>query len=220
MYVISSLYRVSKCKSILKEDFKNNKRGWEEVEKETETAWIENGAYYMKNTTLTRWNFYKMKTALKKDQDFILEAYIQPKNQEGRYGHFGLLWGFDEQHEYLNRFTLSADGKRSVVAHFEKDHRRIVHRFQNRKLPKIDRKQPIRFSIIRMGDYVHFFINKKVVYSAHESLFAKNGNYIGYYIEPGMEISTNYIELKKIIADEMEVTTGMQQLMSEGMKCE
>jgi hypothetical protein len=49
---------------------------------------------------------------------------------------------------------------------------------------------------------------------AHESLFAKNGNYIGYYIEPGMEISTNYIELKKIIADEMDVTTGMQQFMS------
>lgn len=214
MFIITSLYEVNTCKSLMREEFKNNHRNWEQVENETEKAFISEGNYFMKNSSSSNWNFYKMKTALKRNQNFILEAYLQLENYEDCYGHFGLVWGFDRNNEHLNRFTLSADGKRALVMHFEKDHRKIYHRFQNRQLSKINRKEPIRFSIIRMGDYFYFFINKMVAYTAHESMFADNGSYVGYYIEPGLEIKSNYIEVKKISADTMDVTTGMQQLMN------
>ncbi len=214
MFIITNLYQVNSWKSLMREEFKNNHRDWEEVEKDTETAVIRDGHYFMKNSSPSNWNFYKMKTALKKNQDFIIEANVQLENHEDCFGHVGIVWGFDENNEYLNRFTLSADGKRVLVMHFEKDHRRICHRFQNRQLPKINRKEPVRFSIIRMGDYFYFFINKIAVYTAHESMFAEYGSYVGYYIEPGLKMKSNYMEVKKISADTMDVTTGMQQLMN------
>ena len=214
MHIITELYQINSCQSVLQDNFANNKRKWEITDISSEKSEIKEGYYHMDNKSETNWNFYKTKTSLKDNQDFVFEASIELENKEDLWGHFGLVWGFDEDHQFLNRFTLSADGRRALIMHFQKDHKRVFHRFQNRKLPKFNINKPIRFSIIKMGDYFHFLINEITVYIAHESLFAAEGNYIGYYIEPGLSIKSNYIEVKKIKARPMKVSSGFNQLMT------
>lgn len=216
MHIITELYQVNSCQSVLQDNFSNNKRKWEITDIQSEKSEIKKGYYHMDNKSETRWNFYKTKTSLKDNQDFVFEASIELESKEDSWGHFGLVWGFDEEHQFLNRFTLSGDGRRALIMHFQKDHKRVFHRFQNRKLPKFNINKPILFSIIKMGDYFHFLINETTAYIAHESLFAAEGNYIGYYIEPGLSIKSNYIEVKKIKARPMKVATGFNQLITHG----
>ena len=213
MHIITDLYEVESCRTVLTEKFINNKRKWEEVNIASEKAIVKDGCYWMSNTSKSSWNYYKTKVPLKKGEDFLIETIVELEKREDVYGHFGLVWGFDEDRKFLNRFTLSADGKRALIMHFEKDHNRIFHRFQNRKLPKFDLKKPIHFSIIKMGEYFHFLINKQKVYMAHESVFCSNGVFAGYYIEPQLSMKSTFFEVKKIKLQAVEVITGMQQLM-------
>ncbi len=213
MEIITDLFEVESCRAVLTETFINNKRKWEEIDIESEKAIIKDGYYWMSNTSRNRWNFYKTKTSLRKGQDFIIETIIELEKKEDVYGHFGLVWGFDEDRKYLNRFTLSADGKRALIMHYEKDHHRIFHRFQNRKLPKFNMKKSVRFTIIKLEDYFYFFINKQKIYVAHASAFCANGSFIGYYIEPQLSMKSNFFEVKKVKAHSKEVITSMQLLM-------
>jgi hypothetical protein len=214
MQIITELYHVESCESIMKENFINNIREWEIVNIKSETSEIKEGFYYMQNNSETNWNYYKTKINLKKEDEFLFQADIILQNKEDTYGHFGLVWGFDESHKYLNRFTLSADGKRALIMHFEKDHKRIYHRFQNRILPNFNTNTSIRFSIIKLGHYFHFFINECKIYTAHESIFTDLGTYIGYYIEPGLSIKSNFIEVKKIKSQLLDAMTGFNPITS------
>jgi hypothetical protein len=213
MQISTGQYEIESSETILSESFTNNKRKWEIVDIETERAEVRDGYYWMHNTTKSRWNYYKTKAPLKKHDDFIIEANIEIEKKEEASGHVGLVWGFDKERKYLNRFTLSADGKRALVMHFEKDHHRIIHRFQNRNLPKINLQEPIRFTIVKLGEYFHFFINTHKIYQAHETLFCANGFFMGYYIEPGLSMKSNLFEVRKMKGRDLDVTRGFSQLM-------
>ena len=213
MHIITELFSIDQCQSVLKEDFKNNKRKWEVVNIDSEKSEIKDGFYWMENKKSSRWNYYKIKSTVKKDQNFIIDTYIEliSKNE---YGHFGVVWGFDKKISYLNKFTVSADGERVLVMTFEKDYRKISHRFQTRDLHKIDFKKPVRFSIVKLGSYFHFLLNGHVVYMAHVSQFVSIGNYFGYYIEPSLSIKSSSIEIKKLKSRQMPALTGLNQLLS------
>jgi len=114
----------------------------------------------------------------------------------------------------LNRFTISADGKRAVIMQFEKDYKRVYHRFQTRNIPKLNFKNPVRLTVIKLGEYLYFLINKINVYMAHESQFINDGPYVGYYIEPELSIRSKYIEITKIKASPIEALTGFNQLIN------
>jgi hypothetical protein len=215
MNIITDLYQLESTESLVLENFTNNKRKWEEVNIETERAFIKDGYYRMENTSKSRWNYYKTKSHLKKGDDFIIEASIELDKKEDIFNHFGLVWGFDEERKYLNRFTLSADGKRALIMHFEKNHHVDFHRFQTRKLPKIDMSKSVRFSIIKLEDYFYFFINKVKVYTVHESVFCTKGFFVGYYIEPELAMKSDFFEVKKIKAKAIKVENGLQSLMGE-----
>ena len=214
MKVITDLYEVESCESILTETFANNTRKWEETNIESEKAFLKAGYYWMENTSKSSWNYYKTKSHLKKGDDFIIETAIELEKKEDAFGHFGLVWGFDEERKYLNRFTLSADGKRALIMHFEKNHHIDFHRFQTRKLPKIDMKKSVRFSIIKLEDYFYFFINKVKVYTLQESVFCTKAFFVGYYIEPELSMKSYFFEVKKIKVKRLEAEEGMQGLMS------
>ena len=214
MNIITDIYQLESSESLLLENFTNNKRKWEEVNIETEKAFIKDGYYWMGNTSKSRWNYYKTKSHLKKGDDFIIETSIELEKKEDMFNHFGLVWGFDEERKYLNRFTLSADGKRALIMHFEKNHHIDFHRFQTRKLPKIDMNKSVHFSIIKLEDYFYFFINKVKVYTVHESVFCAEGFFVGYYIEPELSMKSDFFEVKKIKVKRLEVDEGMQGLMS------
>ena len=214
MQIITDLFEIESCQAIITENFSNNKQKWEEVANDSEQAKIKDGYYWMSNTSDTRWNYYKIKAPFKQNHGFIIETFIELENRQDAVGHFGLVWGFDKERKHLNRFTLSADGKRALILHFERNHYLMFHRFQNRKLPQFDMKKPVRFSIIKLDDYFHFLINKQKVYMAHESVFCSDGAFVGYYIEPHLSMKSNFFEIKKIKAHKKDVVTGLEQLMN------
>ena len=49
MHIIPEVYRIERSVSVVKEDFSNNKRKWELVDSETETAFMAKGRYTMIN---------------------------------------------------------------------------------------------------------------------------------------------------------------------------
>jgi hypothetical protein len=213
MHIISDLYHIDKSISVVKEDFSNNKRNWEIVDNPEEKAVLENGVYNMINCSAGSWHYYKTKSGLKNDRFFLLDTCITLKSKQDCYGHFGLLWGFDDDMDSFNRFTLSADGKRVLVMQFDKDHNEVYHRFQTRKHPTIHLARPIRFTIFKMGEYYHFSINGTEVYSAHEYHFSPVGKYVAYYVEPGLEVSSNLLEVKRFKVHAVKTNSGLNQLL-------
>ena len=214
MQIITDLYQIESSQTLVLEIFTNNKRKWEETNIESEKAFIKDGYYWMENTSKSRWNYYKTKSHLKKGDDFIIETAIELENKEDAFGHFGLVWGFAEERKYLNRFTLSADGKRALIMHFEKNHHVDFHRFQTRKLPKIDMNKSVRFSIIKLEDYFYFFINKVKVYTVHESVFCAKGFFVGYYIEPELAMKSDFLEVRKLKGKKVQMEDGWQRIMN------
>jgi hypothetical protein len=212
MHIITELFSIEQCQQVIKEDFQTNKRKWEIVNISSEKSEIKDGFYWMENKTSDRWNYYKIKTNIQKQNDFLIDSTFELLSKD-EYGHFGIVWGFDKELSYLNKFTISADGDRILVMSFEKDYRRTLHRFQNRTQNKIDFKKPVRLTIIKLGNYFHFLLNGKTVYLAHASQFVNSGNYIGYYIEPGLSIKSSSFELKKIKSRQLPTVTGVNQLL-------
>ena len=212
MQVVTQLYQIDGCQSVLREEFVNNKNKWELTDTQTETSIIKDGYYWLNNKSSSRWNYYKLNAPIKLDQDFMLDASIEllGKNQ---FGHFGLVWGFDKEISVLNRFTLSADGKRAVIMQFDRNHQPVYHRFQTRTFPKVEPNKPIRFTVIKLGEYFHFLLNTHNIYMVHQSQLIQAGHYVGYYIEPNISIRSKYIEIKKIKSNELTAATGLTQLL-------
>lgn len=211
MHIITELFHVERCQTKFKSDFSTNKQHWEKVNNEFEEAKIDKGFYWMKNKSSQQWHYFKTKSPVYHFDHFVFDTSIEllSKNEQG---HFGLVWGFDKNMENLNRFCLSADGERLLIMHFQKNHETVFHRFHKRLSPKINMNQPIRFTIIKMGNYFHFLINKKNRYICHESQFNNNDQFVGYYLEPGLHIKSSYFEIKKLTANEMDVFTGLNLL--------
>lgn len=195
MHINTGGFDVKKIKTIIKERFRDNKRGWEITESDTEKSAIENGCFYMHNKQDTTWTFYKMKCKGVVDSDFMVVANIQPLDTKTR-GQFGLVWGFNEGIDTLNRFSVSECGKYVLIMDFDKDHRRILYRLGLRDVVKINPKKGVEFCIIKVGDHYYFLINRQLVAICHEQHFTLFGEYIGYYIEPGMQIRSGQFDVK------------------------
>ena len=65
MLLITQLFEVDNCQSILRDDFTNNKRKWEITNKEAREAFIKDGSYWMENKSNAGWNYYKIKSPIK-----------------------------------------------------------------------------------------------------------------------------------------------------------
>ncbi len=213
MLLITQLFEVDNCQSILRDDFTNNKRKWEITNKEAREAFIKDGSYWMENKSNAGWNYYKIKSPIKTTRNFIIDTKIELLNKN-QHGHFGLVWGFDKNKEMLNRFSLSADGERVIIMQFEKNHRRVYHRFHLRILRKINLNQAVRFTIIKIDSFFYFLIDESIVNISHESHFINGGPLIGYYLEPLLSIRSKYIEVKKIKATEIKAVTGLNKLIN------
>jgi len=211
MHIITELFHVERCQTKLKSDFSKGKHQWEQVNNASEESKIDNGYYWMKNKSSHNWHYFKVKSPVSHFENVVFDTSIEliSKNE---HGHFGLVWGFDKNMEILNRFCLSADGERLLIMQFQKDHEKVFHRFHKRLSPKINVNQPVRFTIIKMGNYFHFLINQKNMYICHESQFNNNDRFVGYYVEPGLHIKSSYFEIKKLTASEMDVFTGLNLL--------
>lgn len=183
-------------KALLLEDhFTDNRNSWEEVNNAKEYAGIQKGKYIMENRDDWNWKYYAVNCPLKKYDNF--EIHVQLKIENIReMAQTGLVWGFDKNRKVLNRFSISADCKRFSVLHFEKDHRRVYHRFSQKI--RTNQEEALTLSITKKDSYLFFKINKENVYICHEAHFCNEGPGFGYYVEPGLKISSNFIEIRQI----------------------
>jgi len=164
---------------LLEDDFNNKFEGWEIVEDEDEKSFIKDSHYWMENKSNNRWMFYHKKLPVKKQDNFIIKAEIELLQSSRGYGQYGLVWGFDKEHNELNKFVVSSDHDDYTIAKFQKNHEFTTHRFNRNyeKHPFEDNKQ--FFSIVKLEDYYYFFLNRfdrysKIIISFPFYLFLKN----------------------------------------------
>ena len=197
--LIPQVIEVIHRQTVVNELFHPGTTPWELVHKESEQAFIKDGYYWMENTSHTDWMYYKYKIPFKRETDWLLDAELELISpSQSSFGHYGLVWGFQEDREYLNKFTVSADGDRCLVMHFQKDHHRIMHRYQ-KKLTPAPHGQPVQLSILKAQNYYYFLVNRTMVYMCEASCFAHRGPYMGYYVEPGLFIRSPRITLERFI---------------------
>jgi len=111
---------------LLKDDFSSNREGWEITEDEEEKSFLKDSYYWMENKSESRWMFYHKKLPTKRNENFIIITQIDLLDHQG-FGQYGLVWGFDKEHQILNRLTVSVEANRFSVCRFEKNHNRIFH---------------------------------------------------------------------------------------------
>ena len=212
MHIITQVFRVDKSYSLLRENFSSNKRKWEIIDNKNETAFIDKESYFMENKSVSHWHYYKIKTPLKSKDEFVIETEIQLLSKD-QFGHFGLLWGFDKEDDVLNKFTISADGERALMMQFEKNHKKNYYRIQCRDFNKINTNNPVKMSIIKLGGFYYFCINNELINIVNESHFVITGSYIGFYLEPGIAIKSNRLEIKKLTARKMKSVSGLEMML-------
>ncbi|MFN5335380.1 MAG: hypothetical protein ACK5BV_09355 [Bacteroidota bacterium] len=200
MNIIPQTYEAHYMQQVLQENFLTENNGWEITHKPEERAFIMNRHYWMENLTASRWMYYKKKMPFKKNENWTLQTEIELLSKE-EHGHFGLVWGFDQEFDRLNRFTVSADGERGLVMHFQKDHHWVKHRYQKTFSSPLSTKK-VHLTILKMEDYFYFLVNRKMMYMCERSNFADMGPYFGYYVEPGLFIRSSQISLERIIITE------------------
>ena len=203
---------IVQTETLFRDDFDNNLKNWEVAKDNSEESYLSGGHYWMKNTSEDIWMYYKMKMPLQKKGDFIIDTEIEILSKD-EYGHAGLVWGFDKNMNILNRFSISADQERFLVMQFDKNHRKMHHRFHSWDLTKTE-TNIIRLSIAKLGDYFHFFRQNKLVYTCNAAHFADEGPYFGYYVEPGISIRSSYMEVKKLVTKPMDSGDVISKLLT------
>lgn len=188
---------------LLEDDFINKFEGWELIDNEDEHSFMKDSYYWMENKSESRWMFYHKKLPLSTHENFIIKAEIELLNTNKGYGQFGLIWGFDKQHNELCKFVLSSNKQFFTITKFQKDHAYKKHRFSSSIEQQIESTNKQYFSIVKLGDYYYFYLNKhgRPVYITHVSQMTMEGNRFGFYVEPGIMIRCDKIVVKRIITD-------------------
>jgi hypothetical protein len=188
---------------LLEDDFNNKFEGWEIIEDEDEHSFIKDSHYWMENKSSNRWMFYHKKLPVTTKENFIIRAEIEVLNNKRGFGQYGLVWGFDKEHNELNKFVVSSDHDDYTIAKFQKNHEFTRHRFNRNyeKHPFENNKQ--FFSIVKLDDYYYFFLNRfdRPEYMTHVSQMRMEGERFGFYVEPGIMIRCDKIVVKRLITD-------------------
>ena len=183
------------------DNFGQRQEGWETVESDTEEAFFRMGRYIMENKTDSRWNYYHKALPDNLADNFIIKAEIEVVENHKGYGQYGLVWGFDEESDYLNKFVVSTGEHVSfVVSSFERNHNVYKHRFSELFFNYNTSGKKQFFSILKLDGYYYFFLNKYdrpnyVVHASHMPMF---GDRFGFYIEPGLKMVCESITVKNL----------------------
>ena len=200
MIITPQSFQLAENKMVFNKIFVPGQSAWEMVDTDSERTFIKNNHYYMENLTESRWNYYKNKMPANIGENWMIETSIELLSRD-QYGHFGIVWGFDEEREHLNRFTVSADGERGVVMHFQKDHHRVYHRYQ-KNFSDLSTSYPVNLAVLKLDNYFYFLVERQLMYICEQSHMANEGNGFGYYIEPGLFIRSSYMTVNRLALSE------------------
>lgn len=200
MIITPQTFQLAENKMVFNKVFVPGQSAWEMVDTDSERTFIKNNHYYMENLTESRWNYYKNKMPANIGENWMIETSIELLSRD-QYGHFGIVWGFDEEREHLNRFTVSADGERGVVMHFQKDHHRVYHRYQ-KNFSDLSTSYPVNLAVLKLDNYFYFLVERQLMYICEQSHMANYGNGFGYYIEPGLFVRSSYMTVNRLTLNE------------------
>jgi len=190
-------YQLEMQQVLLSNHFHRDASGWKIVDNKNEKTFVRDNHYWLENISeQTRLTYEKLMPVDVAD-DWFLEAEIELMSDKAE-GHYGLVWGFNEEKEMLNSFTVSADGKSALVMHHENNSGCVLHHFQ-KNWDIENNKHPVHLAILKMCDYYYFLINQNMFYVCEASHFAANGSYAGYCVDPGLLIRSRSFSLTKMI---------------------
>lgn len=187
-----------RTKILFEDSFSDNLHHWQLENQESEFAQIQEGHFVMENLSRSQWQFHRTLLPDVLPKHFQIDASIELEKSSS-IGHFGLVWGFGEMFTRLNRFTISANFKRAVLMHFERNHNPVIHRFQSREIPIIKNHEKIRFRVIQTHGYCFFYLQDQFVYLVHADHLADPNKAIGFYLEPNLKIRANNLSVKELI---------------------
>jgi hypothetical protein len=184
--------------------FYSNEHNWEIINSPTENAFIKDGFYWMENRSKKNWMFYHKKLPVKKLESFIISAEIEIVHNHLGYGQFGLVWGFNREHNIVNKFTIASNHNQFTVSRFQKDHLFVTHRFSGSFIKHDAYVYKQFFSIIKLADYYYFYLNlyDRPVYITHVSQMGMEGERFGFYVEPGIMIRSDRITVKRLVLNQ------------------
>lgn len=188
---------------VLEDNFDSGFEGWEIIENEEEQSFIKDGHYWMSNKSSTRWMFYHKKLPIPAKENFMIRAKIQVIQNNNGFGQYGLVWGFDNAHQVLNKFVVNTDCERFTITNFQKDYEFTTHRAVGVYEKDNFSENEQFFSIVKLDRYYYFFLNQydRPVYMVHSSQLPLEGDRFGFYVEPGIMIRCDKIEVKRLITD-------------------
>lgn len=203
MIQILTLANILHEEVLLEDDFNNKFEGWEIIEDEDEKSFIKDSHYWMENKSSTRWMFYHKKLPCTSRENFIIRAEIELLNTNRGYGQYGLVWGFNKQHDEVCKFAVSTENENFTISKFQKDHEYIQHRFSGKFEKHGFEFNKQFFSIVKLDDYYYFFLNQydRPVYMSHVTQMTMEGDRFGFYVEPGIMIRCDKIVVKRLITD-------------------
>ena len=172
---------------IIKDDFIDNRYGWEIVDSDKETAMLTCDGYLLNNKDKDRWHHFSLFPDLTSLKGIAIKCKLEIESDSG-VGQVGLIWGFDTKMSQLNRFCISAAGKGCSIIHFERNHRPVFHRFYDPFINIGTLSQTAVLEVREANGYWFFRVNQQLVYIAHEIHFAAKGAGIGFYLDPGVRV--------------------------------
>jgi len=197
MIIYPLAYQLEHEQVLLSESFHDHRSDWKVIVNEHKRTFIRDNHYWMENLSEENWLISEKQMPVNMDDDWFLEAEIETVSAAAS-GNYGLMWGCNENSETMNCFTVSSNGKYASVMHIDKGSQRVLHYFE-KTIDLENAAQPIRLSILKMGDYYYFLINQNLFYICEVSHFANSSSYAGYYVEPGLFIRSRSFTISKML---------------------
>lgn len=212
MLIFTHLFKIKKQYAIIKNDAIKITKKWSFKNCNAETILFKDDALHIKNNTTIENTYLQINTGLNFKDDFLIDSIFEIENKNTP-GFFGIIWGIDKKVEPSNRFSLSTNKKEDffITCHSGEKAERNKTRQHNIRQPK--KKMENRLTIIKLGDFYYFMINKKIVNIMICSNFTIDSPLAGVYVAPGINLKVKLFVVKKIIATDTDAIAGLNLLL-------
>lgn len=193
-----SLSVIFQQKAIAAINFTKDPKGWELINSNGACASIDHDGYHLLNSTEKSWQFYHLPFQIGRGDNFLVSCSFVPEKE----GKFGLVWGFNEEADTLNRFTVSLSSAYFKIAHFSRKNFIAIHQFRGKHKQIIKEKGLNNLHILKLDDHYFFYINDetKPVYQCPSMHFPILGNRVGFYLEPGAVITVKKLLINQLFS--------------------
>lgn len=149
---------VASAPRIFFEDSFKNSNDWPVIYNDTNTAYIENGKYFIESSAGDS-VFSVIGPDIKSADDYRIDAKLSGEYGTGNYS-YGIVWGARDYSNYYS-FKIKDDGE-YIVSRISNGSVRVLT-FGNRSRSFLNRKGNNLFSLIRKGNITSFYINDNFI---------------------------------------------------------